>query len=81
MRIISARRPTRREVRQYEGCRMKDDLKKGERGKFFREGARLRPSVYLEPDVLDDLAERTSARGVSLSSLVNALLRKNIELD
>jgi hypothetical protein len=77
------RRPTHREVRQYEGCRMKDeyDFSKAERGKFFREGARLRPSVYLEPDVLDYLAERASARAVWLSSPVNTLLRKNIELD
>jgi hypothetical protein len=44
------------------------------------EGARLVPPVHLEPEVLDYLTERASARGVSLSSLVNTLLKKDIEL-
>jgi hypothetical protein len=57
---------------------MKDeyDFSAAERGKFFREGARLVPQVHLEPEVLDHLMELASARGVSLSSLVNTLLRK-----
>jgi hypothetical protein len=61
---------------------MKDeyDFSTAERGKFFREGARLVPPVHLDPDVLDYLSERASARGISLSSLVNTLLKKDIEL-
>lgn len=61
---------------------MKDeyDFANAERGKFFREGASLVPPVHLDPEVLDYLAERASARGVSLSALVNTLLRKDIEL-
>jgi hypothetical protein len=61
---------------------MKDeyDFSKAERGKFFREGARLVPPVHLEPEVLDYLTRRATARGVSLSSLVNTLLKKDIEL-
>jgi hypothetical protein len=61
---------------------MKDeyDFSTAGRGKFFSEGARLVPPVHLEPEVLDYLAERASARGVSLSSLVNTLLKKDIEL-
>jgi hypothetical protein len=61
---------------------MKDeyDFSVAERGKFSREGARLVPPVHLDPEVLDYLAERASARGISLSSLVNSLLKKNIEL-
>jgi len=51
-----------------------------ERGKFFREGARLVPPVHLDPEVLAYLAERASARGISLSALVNTLLKKDIEL-
>jgi hypothetical protein len=50
------------------------------RGKFFREGAQLLPPVHLDPDVLEYFSERASARGISLSSLVNALLKKDIEL-
>ena len=61
---------------------MKDeyDFANAERGKFYREGARLVPPVHLDPEVLDYLAERASARGISLSALVNTLLRKDIEL-
>jgi len=38
------------------------------------------PPIHLDPEVLDYLSERASARGVSLSSLVNTLLKKDIEL-
>jgi hypothetical protein len=51
-----------------------------ERGKFYRAGARLVPPVHLDPEVLDYFLERATARGISLTSLVNALLRKHIEL-
>ncbi|MGY3620188.1 hypothetical protein [Bradyrhizobium sp. USDA 10063] len=56
------------------------DFSTAERGKFFRKAARLMPPVHLEPEVLDYLSERALARGVSLSSLVNTLLKKEIEL-
>ncbi|MDR3470028.1 MAG: hypothetical protein P4M07_29220 [Xanthobacteraceae bacterium] len=61
---------------------MKDeyDFSNAERGKFFREGARLVPPVHLDPEVLDYLSQRAAARGISLSVLVNTLLRKDIEL-
>ena len=61
---------------------MKDehDFSTAERGKVFREGARLVPPIHLDPEVLDYLSERASARGISLSTLVNTLLRKDIEL-
>ncbi|MEQ1953262.1 hypothetical protein [Mesorhizobium sp. CN2-181] len=56
------------------------DFSAAQRGKFHRAGARLVPPVHLEPDVLDYLTERAAARGVSLSTLVNLLLRKDIEM-
>jgi hypothetical protein len=61
---------------------MKDeyDFSKGERGKFYRLGAVLNPPVHLEPEVRAFLTERAQARGVSLSDLVDALLKKDIEL-
>jgi hypothetical protein len=60
---------------------MKDeyDFSNGERGKFFRPGARLVPPVRLEPDVLDFLTQHASAAGVSLDELVNRLLKRDIE--
>jgi hypothetical protein len=61
---------------------MKDeyDFSGAERGKFYRPGLKLIPPVHLEPDVLDYLAERARARGTTLNSLVNQLLKKDIEL-
>jgi len=40
----------------------------------------LTPPVHLDPDVLAFLTARAEARGVSLSELVNTLLKKDIEL-
>ena len=61
---------------------MKDeyDFASASRGKFHRPDVQLIPPVHLDPDVLADLTARAQARGVSLSSLVNALLKKDIEL-
>jgi hypothetical protein len=55
------------------------DFSAGERGKFFRQDAGLVPPIHLDAEVPDYLAELASARGVSLSSLVKALLRKHIK--
>jgi hypothetical protein len=61
---------------------MKDeyDFSKAERGRFHRPDAVLTPPVHLEAEVLAFLTARAEARGVSLSELVNALLKKDIEL-
>ena len=61
---------------------MKDeyDFSKAERGRFFRPSSVLAPPVHLDPEVLAFLAERAAARGLSLNELVNALLKKDIEL-
>ena len=61
---------------------MKDeyDFSTAERGKFFRQGARLVPPVHLEPDVLDHLSQLATAQGVSLDALVNRLLKREIDL-
>jgi hypothetical protein len=56
------------------------DFSKAQRGKFHRPGAELVPPIHLEPEVLAFLAARAAARGVSLSDLVNTLLKKDIEL-
>jgi hypothetical protein len=61
---------------------MKDDhdFSKAERGRFYRPDAVLTPSVHLDAEVLAFLTPRAEARGVSLSELVNTLLKKDIEL-
>ena len=56
------------------------DFSNAQRGKFHRPGATLAPPVDLEPDVLAFLTARAEARGISLSELINALLKKDIEL-
>ena len=56
------------------------DFSGAKRGKFFHPGAQLIPPVHLEPDILNYLAARAKARGTSLSTLVNELLKKDIEL-
>jgi post-segregation antitoxin (ccd killing protein) len=56
------------------------DFSKGERGKFFREGAGLNLPVYLDEEVGDYLQERAQAKGLEVSRLVNDLLKREIEL-
>ena len=56
------------------------DFSRGERGKFFKPGARLNLPVYLEADVQDYLSARAKARGIEVAQLVNELLKKDIEL-
>ena len=61
---------------------MKDeyDFSNGARGKFFKPNLRLIPPVRLEPEVIDFLATRAEARGITLNALLNQLLKKDIEL-
>jgi hypothetical protein len=61
---------------------MKDEYNfaKAERGRFFRQDAVLAPPVHLDPEVLAFLTARAAARGMPLNELVNALLKKDIEL-
>lgn len=56
------------------------DFSKGTRGKFFASGAKLALPVYLDDQVQATLTKLASAKGVELSTLVNDLLRKDIEL-
>ena len=61
---------------------MKDeyDFSKAERGRFYRQDAVLAPPVHLDAEVLAFLTARAAARGTTLNELVNALLKKDIEL-
>ena len=61
---------------------MKDeyDFSKGERGKFYRPGAKLNFPIYLEEDVLAYLSERARSKGIEISQLVNEILKKDIAL-
>jgi hypothetical protein len=56
------------------------DFSGGKRGQFYQTGAQLQLPVYLERQVQDRLAALASAKGVELSTLINELLKKDIEL-
>lgn len=56
------------------------DFSKAERGKFFHTEAQHNLPLYLEEDVLNYFAAKAKAKGVDLNTLVNELLKKDIEL-
>ena len=56
------------------------DFSGARRGQFYKAGAQLNLPVYLEQQVQATLAALASAKGVELSTLINDLLRKDIEL-
>lgn len=56
------------------------DFSKGERGKFYRAGAKLNLPVYLEPEVQERLTRAALKRREDVSALVNRLLKREIEL-
>ena len=56
------------------------DFSGGTRGQFYRPGAKLNLPVYLDEQVQIQLAELANAKGMDFSTLVNDLLRKDLEL-
>lgn len=56
------------------------DFSESERGKFFRDNARLNLPVYLDKEVQTYLQECAKAKGVEVDQLVNEMLRHDIKL-
>lgn len=56
------------------------DFSGGTRGKFYRPGATLNLPVYLDAEVHARLSRLANDKGVDFSTLVNNMLRKDIEL-
>jgi predicted HicB family RNase H-like nuclease len=56
------------------------DFSQALRGKFYHPNLRIIPPLRLEPEFLNFLATRANARGIGINQLVNALLKKDIEL-
>jgi hypothetical protein len=56
------------------------DFSQGVRGQFYRSNTRLNLPVYLDDDIQSRLARLANDKGMELSELVNALLKKDIEL-
>lgn len=49
------------------------DFSKGERGKFYKPGAKINLPVYLEEEVQAYLLKHAAKKGIELSELVNDL--------
>ena len=56
------------------------DFSKGVRGKFYQPNARLNLPVYLDKEVLSFVLRIAEKRKTDLSSIVNELLRKDMQL-
>jgi hypothetical protein len=56
------------------------DFSKGERGKFYRPGARFHLPVYLEEAVMGPLSAIAERKGVPVDELVNDLLKKELAI-
>lgn len=67
-------------IRPDEDMPKEIDFSQGSRGKFFQAGQVLQIPIYLEVRVQNRLTTLAQAKGVELSTLVNDLLRKDIEL-
>lgn len=52
----------------------------GERGKFYRKGAKLRLPIYLDEKLQSKLERIARQRGADVGELVNRLLKKEIHL-
>ena len=55
------------------------NFSKGERGKFFNPEAKINLPIYLEPDIEAFIREQAEKKNKDTESLVNELLRRDIE--
>ncbi|NQT55505.1 MAG: hypothetical protein HQ551_04685 [Desulfobacteraceae bacterium] len=51
------------------------NFSKGERGKFYRPGAKLNLPIYLEDEVMNFVERIANKKGTDISSVVDNLLR------
>lgn len=56
------------------------DFTGGARGKFHKAGTTLNLPVYLDPELQSRLSRLAIDKGVDIATLVNGMLRKDIEL-
>lgn len=56
------------------------DFSKGLRGKFYQPNTKLNLPVYLDTEVLSFVLKIAQKRKTDLSSIVNELLRKDMQL-
>ncbi len=56
------------------------DFSQGERGKFYRKNVKFNLPIYLEDEVFNYLEEIARKKKTDISSIVNQLLRSDIQL-
>jgi hypothetical protein len=56
------------------------DFSKAQRGKFYDKDATFNIPIYLDEEVLEYFSKQAEAKGVDLNDLLNALLRKDMDL-
>ncbi len=56
------------------------DFSNAELGKLYNPDATHQLPVYLEPEVLSYFTDKAKTKGVELNTLINELLKKNIDL-
>jgi len=56
------------------------DFSKGERGKFYRQDAKLNIPIYLDEEILAFIEEIANKKGSDYSTVANQILRSNMRL-
>jgi hypothetical protein len=56
------------------------DFSKGERGKFYRKNIKLNLPIYLDPDIRKDVENIASKKGMDVETIVNKMIKRNIQL-
>lgn len=56
------------------------DFSKGERGKFYREGAKMTMPIYLDTALQEQLEPLARSQGKGIAEVVTDILRSQVEL-
>lgn len=56
------------------------DFSAGERGKFYRAGAKLKLPIYLDEEILAFIQDIAARKKTDISSVVNQMLKGDIKL-
>lgn len=56
------------------------DFSNGERGKFFKKGAKMHLPIYLNLTLQNRLEKLAQSKHVPMSKLINYLLRKELQV-
>jgi len=56
------------------------DFSNADLGKFYKENSQINLPIYLESKIQNYLMERANSKGITVSQLVNELLKQSIDL-